>query len=75
MSRPQTVRVRIAVAVDCFGTWSSAGWGCEAKRIPDELKMEVAVEDLTDGEARYWLEAELALPEALPVQAEVTEAK
>ena len=57
MSR--TVRVRIAVAVDPTGDWSSAGW---KSADPGKLHS-YAVEDLEPGERRYWLEADLEIPE------------
>lgn len=63
----QTVKVRIAVVVDPTGDWSSAGWpGSDAD------KMNLAADPLNEGEARYWLEAELPVPTVNTVQAEVT---
>lgn len=60
------VKVRIAVAVDVKGQWNSCGWSGARS---DADKMELCVETLEDGESRYWLEAELALPsEAIAVQ-------
>lgn len=56
----QTVKVKIAVAVDSTGNWNACGW----RNAPsDAEKMALCVEPLNDGEARYWLEAELSLPE------------
>ncbi|HXS04869.1 MAG TPA: hypothetical protein VN731_10360 [Rhodanobacter sp.] len=67
-----TVKVRIAVAVDAKGRWNSCGWD-GAKSDAD--KMDLCVETLAGGEARYWLDAELALPsEAIAVQPSVTAA-
>lgn len=57
MSKP-TVRVRIAVAVDAKGNWSSAGWSGST----DESLMDCACETVNEGEARYWIEADLELP-------------
>ena len=57
MSR--TVRVRIAVAVDPTGDWSSAGW---KSADPGELHS-YAIDTLEVGERRYWLEADLEIPE------------
>lgn len=66
-----TVKVRIAVAVDDTGNWNACGW----KNAPNDAeKMDLCVESLNDGEARYWLEAELALPEVLALQASVSAA-
>lgn len=62
------VKVRIAVAVDSGGDWNSAGWGSGS----DEDKMGIACETVANGEARYWLEAELDVPEAKVVDAQVT---
>jgi len=66
----KTVKVRIAVAVDPSGEWSATGW----HEASDELMMECARDSVADGEALYWLEAELAIPEPETVQASVTEA-
>lgn len=70
----KTVKVRIAVAVDRKGDWSSAGWNTsydDARYARDAFGS--AVENLDEGEARYWLEAELPIPEdsATVVQATV----
>lgn len=65
----KTVKVRIAVAVDPEGNWSSAGWS----NGRDGDKMGIACETVGTGEARYWLEAELAIPDSSIVQATVTE--
>jgi hypothetical protein len=56
----KTVRVRIAVAVDADGNWNACGWA----KADDKDKMGLAVEPLSAGEKRYWLEADLALPTA-----------
>ena len=65
------VKVRIAVAVDAKGNWNACGW---KNARSDEEKMELCVEVLDDGEARYWLEAELPIPTVPTVQATVIEA-
>jgi hypothetical protein len=54
-----TVKVRIAVCVDSKGNWNASGW----KSGKDSDKMGIASEGVDDGEARYWIEAELAIPE------------
>jgi hypothetical protein len=64
------VQVRIAVAVDSKGNWHAAGWP-EA----DTSAMDIVVDNVDDGEARYWLTATLPVPEAQTVRAEVAEAK
>ena len=61
MSKPKTIKVRIAVVVAGDGTWNSGGW----YNAEDGEKMGMALEGFegTDGELRFWLEAELPLPE------------
>lgn len=65
----KTVKVRIAVAVDPTGTWNACG-GTWAKN--DREAMDICVDQLEEGEARYWVETEVALPtsaEAIQVEA------
>lgn len=67
--KPQgkTVRVKVAVAVDPTGNWNASGW-----RDGDDIeKMGTAFDPLEPGEARYWLTAELPIPEKVEVVAEV----
>ena len=64
----KTVKVRIAVAVDPKGGWNSSGWAGGS----DTDKMQICVETLDEGEARYWLEVELPVPEAPTVTPAVT---
>lgn len=54
----KTVRVRIAVAVDMDGDWNCAGWS----RCEDAQAMSIATDTLSDGEARYFLLADLPVP-------------
>ena len=62
------VKVRIAVAVGKDGHWNAAGWeGGSAEDV-----MAIAIDLVEDGEARYWLEAELDVPQETVVQAVVT---
>ena len=65
MSR--TVTVRIAVAVSPAGSWSAHG-GID---ITDRQAMDDACECLDQGEARFWLTAELPVPESAEVAATV----
>jgi hypothetical protein len=65
------VKVRIAVAVAPDGSWNACGFS-NARNDAD--KMELAVEPIPDGEARYWLEAELPMPTTETVQATVAAA-
>lgn len=60
------VKVRVAVAVDPTGHWNATGW----RGAKDGQMMELAVETVEDGEARYFLEAELEVPD-VPVVAAV----
>ena len=68
----KTVKVRIAVAVDPDGDWHACGWSGSS----DETMMRTAVDTIAEGERRYWIEAELEVPDAAAatVQATVTSA-
>lgn len=66
-SKPRTVRVRVAVAVDKNGCWSANG----ASAFGDDDAMGFSVEHLETGEARYFLTAELPIPEVPEVAASV----
>lgn len=62
------VKVRIAVAVDPTGDWNAYGY----KHIrSDADMMAIACEVLSTGEARYFLEAELDIPEQKTIVATV----
>lgn len=61
------VRVKIAVAVDPSGDWEARGW----KDGTDEEKMANATEQVAEGEARYFLEADLFVPEVVTIQPSV----
>ena len=65
----KTIKVRVAVAVDPSGKWNALGWSGES----DYVIMADCVEHLAEGEARYWLEAELPIPEVPVIKAEVTD--
>lgn len=68
----KTVRVRIAVAVDPEGRWNACGWNRDDGSVaPDKDKMEAAREMVDEGEARYWLEADLPIPTESTVEARV----
>jgi hypothetical protein len=63
----KTVKVRIAVAIDPTGTWSSSGYsGFEGDKA-----MDYAAECLGPGENRFWLTAELPVPEIPEIAAVV----
>ena len=65
-------KIRVAVAIDATGDWNACGWGGPASTSKDSEKMGLAVDGVDDGEARYWLEAEIDLPtDATPLDAVV----
>ena len=66
---PKTVKVRIAVAVDRDGKWNASGWGKGSAYANGEA-MDIAIEGVDEGEARYWVEAELPIPEAETISAD-----
>ena len=63
----KTVEVRVAVGVEPTGKWNAFGWAGGT----DADKMELAVEPLDPGEARYWLTATLPVPAEVCVVAKV----
>jgi len=63
----KTVKVRIAVAVDKTGDWNAFG----SKGSAAHDAMSIAVEMVEDGEVRYWVTAELPIPDAADVKGEV----
>lgn len=59
------VRVRIAVAVDENGDWSSAGWGAKNKRPTpnDDDLADIALDNvLGRNKCIHWVEAYIPLP-------------
>lgn len=60
-------RVRIAVAVDPHGNWNACGWHCGDEKD----MMEAAIDGVEDGEACYWLVAELDIPETREIEASI----
>jgi hypothetical protein len=66
------VKIRVAVAVDEAGNWNSCGWGGPKSPPAYSEQMDIAVDGVDAGEARYWLEAEVDLPSgAKPIDAVV----
>jgi hypothetical protein len=65
MSR--TIKVRIAVSVDRKGEWSASGWSGTSS----EDFHSYTIDSLEPGENRYWLEAELEVPETKTISARV----
>lgn len=66
----KTVKVRIAVAVDRLGNWNSCGWPATAKDHEGDM-MALSCETVEPGEARFWITAELPIPEVKEVAGEV----
>lgn len=69
----KTVRVRIAVAVIPNGEWACAGWSTShsaASYANDAFGR--AVDSLESGEARYWIEADIPIPETQTIAGTVT---
>ena len=64
MAESKTVKVRIAVAVDHTGAWSSRGWSHHTD--PEKLKR-YAADDLKLNPAFYFVTAELPIPEVQPI--------
>jgi hypothetical protein len=68
------IKCRIALAVDPSGGWSAAGHNVEREPAKWE-KFDYILDGIDDGEARYWIEVEVPVPETTTVQGIVTEAK
>lgn len=67
----KTIKARIAVAVAPSGEWNAVG----GSWVKDDDAMSYAVETLAEGESRYWVEVEVALPtSAEAIQATATKA-
>lgn len=63
----KTVRVRVAVAVDPDGKWCAYGW----RELDEGQAFDLCTEDMPHGEARYFLVAELPVPDIAEIQAEI----
>ena len=64
------IMVRIAVAVSPNGMWNACGFSKPGGEIaPDNDLMSFAVDPLDNGEARYFIEAELEIPARQTIQA------
>jgi hypothetical protein len=61
------VKVKIAVAVDPDGLWIASGYG---KQMDWDEQMVCMMDDLAPGEARYWVTAELDVPEVKEIEGE-----
>jgi len=67
----RTIKVRVAVSVDCNGDWSASGWSSTSS----EDFHSYTIDALEPGENRYWLEAELDVPETKTITATAIPAK
>jgi hypothetical protein len=68
----KTVKVRILVAVDCSGNWTSHGHSGESDTA---MKDWIDIDNLEYGEVYHWVEADVPLPvEIGPAIAGVTHA-
>lgn len=66
----KTVKVRIAVAVDPDGKWAATGW----EGLKTDEAFDFILDDLKHGESRFWLTAELPVPDVAEIQAEIENA-
>jgi len=71
----ETVKVRVAVAVDRKGNWRASGWSDENGRTATADPMEIALGGVAEGQASYWIEAELPVPEAKTIKAKLSKEK
>lgn len=55
----KTVKVRIAAAVRSNGDWIACGW----EGIRDGGAMDTAIDNAGEDASRYWITAELPVPE------------
>jgi hypothetical protein len=69
----KTIRVRIAVAVDPGGSWSSCGWQ-HADNAPrsDEDKAMDALDTMSAAAVVHFVEADIPLPTTETIEGEVT---
>ena len=70
----KTVKVRIAVAVDSQGNWAASGWsGKGDPGAASDYMADIARDGVGEGEALYWVEAEIPMPEVQTIQGDVFE--
>ena len=67
----ETVRARIAVAVDGDGNWNACGWDC----CPSDARAAALALEGTGGmhERVFWVEVDLPIPTEITVKGTVTE--
>ena len=68
------VKFRIAAAVDPEGNVNACGWLLDGETNPEEA-MDMAVDGVNAGEARYWIDVELEVPSTKTVKGEVTKSE
>jgi len=57
------VNVRIALAIDKSGNWTASGWSNKDGTPADGDAMDLCIDCVDEGEARYWIECELDILE------------
>lgn len=65
------VKVVIAVAVDPNRKWNAAGWLSRNGKPAGQEAMDLAVEGVDPGEARYWITAYVDSPEIKEIEGQV----
>lgn len=68
----KTVKCRIALAVDPKGQWCAGGYA--TTKIAED-GMDYILDGLDAGEARYYVEVEVSIPEVPTIQAQATPAE
>ena len=57
-----TVRVRILVAVDDRGQWSSGGYHLAHHKSQPDPREWMSIDDLTEHLSYHWIEADIPVP-------------
>jgi len=68
----KTIKVRIAVAVDVQYEWAACGWDCANDT---EMQYDASQALSNDILSRYFIEAEIPIPETTVIQGTVTKAE
>lgn len=66
----KTVKCRISLVVDPTGAWAAGGSDSDKGKFADYI-----LDGVGQGEARYWVEVEVAVPEIATVQGLATAAE
>lgn len=65
-------KIRIAGAIDPKGAWAVCGYGKVGHpKFDKELRDDLFVDDLENGEKYFFIEAEIELPEVETIQGEI----